>query len=294
MTDVGNAFNWAFRDPHWLSKFLIIALIGLIPIVGQINTFGWMLHALDNFRRGYPYLPDGNFNHLGRGVNVFVVVLIYGLVLAIPAALLFLVAFAGSLAASASPQSSAATGALGLGFLPFFSFIFLFSLAIQVLHPSLILNTERGGIGGGLNVAAVIRTIQHRPGPTLIAGILFAVANFIGGLGVYLCCVGYLFTMPYSYSVMAGVMHSLEVELGLSPPAPPGGSAPAPGYSPPLTPPGYAPPGPFPPPGYPPPGQYPPPPGYAPPGQPPAPGSPPGPQSPPIEPGGVDQPGGGK
>ena len=45
MTDVGNAFNWAFRDPHWLSKFLIIALIGLIPIVGQINTFGWMLHA---------------------------------------------------------------------------------------------------------------------------------------------------------------------------------------------------------------------------------------------------------
>src|SRR5207245_1497599 len=107
-------------------------------------------------------------------------------------------------------------------------------------------------------------------------------ANFIGGLGVYLCCVGYLFTMPYSYSVMAGVMHSLEVELGLSPPAPPGGYAPAPGYSPPLTPPGYAPPGPFPPPGYPPPGQ------------PPPPGSPPGPQSPPIEPGGVDQPGGGK
>src|SRR5512135_138762 len=86
--DFGDAFGWAFKDPRWFGKFLIIGLIFLIPVVGWINAVGWMLACCDHRRQGYAVLPEAGFQYVGRGVNVFVVVLIYGLVIGVVLALL--------------------------------------------------------------------------------------------------------------------------------------------------------------------------------------------------------------
>ena len=39
-----------------------------------------------------------------------------------------------------------------------------------------------------------------------MAGLLIYVARIIGVLGVILCCIGLLFTIPYSVAITAGVV----------------------------------------------------------------------------------------
>jgi len=83
MQNVGNSFSLPFKSANWLSTFLVMGLISLIPIVGALAMTGWMLTLLDNYRQGRTDLPPAGFQHIGRGVNVFVVQLVYGLVLAV-------------------------------------------------------------------------------------------------------------------------------------------------------------------------------------------------------------------
>src|SRR6266850_2040878 len=89
MNRIGDAFVWPVRDPEWLSKVLIMGLILLIPIVGAMNGLGWMLATLDRLRAGEEKLPPANFEHLGRGFQLFVVFLAYYVGLALIAALLY-------------------------------------------------------------------------------------------------------------------------------------------------------------------------------------------------------------
>ena len=41
-----HAFSYVFEDKDWLSKILIAGLISLIPIVGQLYLFGWMIEIV--------------------------------------------------------------------------------------------------------------------------------------------------------------------------------------------------------------------------------------------------------
>src|SRR2546427_3806707 len=81
MERITEAFVWPFRDPEWPAKIAIIGLLLLIPILGSVNGLGWMLASLDRLRAGEERLAPANLSYLGRGVRVYVVVLIYLLVL---------------------------------------------------------------------------------------------------------------------------------------------------------------------------------------------------------------------
>ena len=94
MERIGDAFVWPFRDPKWVEKVAIIGLISLIPIVGGINGFGWMLASIERLRAGKEELPPGNFDYLGRGAILFLVLLVYSLVKALRLAALRPVAIA--------------------------------------------------------------------------------------------------------------------------------------------------------------------------------------------------------
>src|SRR6266446_4527853 len=58
-------------------------LITIIPIAGWIATTGWLMLAFENARSGRNELPAAGF-HLGRGIGIFGVFFLYGLVLGIP------------------------------------------------------------------------------------------------------------------------------------------------------------------------------------------------------------------
>src|SRR5947207_3622719 len=89
MDRIGDGFIWPVRDPEWVTKILIIGLILLIPIVGAINGLGWMLATLDRLRAGELRMAPANFSYLGRGVQLFVVQLGYGIGLALIAAAIY-------------------------------------------------------------------------------------------------------------------------------------------------------------------------------------------------------------
>jgi Protein of unknown function (DUF4013) len=208
---ITDAFTWPVRDPEWLSKLLIIALILLIPVVGAINAIGWMLASLDRLRAGEERLAPANLSHLGRGVRLFVVDLVYelvlilvGAVLYVPAVLIF--AHEGTGTASAGLVSVAVLLSLLT-----FSVVTLGSLALNFAMPSIVLVTDHGGIGAGLKVGDVLRRARLSMVNTLIAGLMLIAAGFIGSLGTVACGIGVLFTTAYATAMQAWIIRSFEV-----------------------------------------------------------------------------------
>jgi hypothetical protein len=212
MENVGNSFSLPFKSQNWASTFVLTGLIALIPIVGWINLLGWMLALVDNYRAGRTDLPPAGFQYLGRGANLFLVVLVYGVVLflIIVVPLLFLL---GGAIASSNSSGFGSSAAFSGGFFTYLGLVQVFSLVIYLFYPAVIVATERGGIGGGLNLGRVYTLASKSWKNTIIAGLLIYVAGFLGGLGIYACCVGLLFSLPYGYAVMAGVVRYYEAEF---------------------------------------------------------------------------------
>jgi hypothetical protein len=205
---VGDAFVWPFRDPKWVEKIVVVGLIGLIPIVGAMNNLGWMLAALHRLRAGEEELPPANFDHLGRGFQLFVVFLVYGIVVAAVAAVFWLPAVI-----VLANQNNALLGILGVLLL-----LIAFAVAVAAillsfaLRAAIVLGFDQRGFAGGFDVGAIFRRAVATPSDTLIAGLMLLAAGFIGGLGgAVLCLVGSIFTVPYSLAMEAWILRSYEI-----------------------------------------------------------------------------------
>jgi MFS family permease len=227
MDRIGEAFAWPFRDPKWVEKVVIIGLILLIPIVGGINGLGWMLASLARLREGKNELPPANFDYLGKGLELFVVLLVYSLALLAVAGVFFVpaVILLSTQSGSSGNTALALVGVLLL--LIAFGIMLLGLLLSYAVRPAIVLATDRGGISGGFDVAAVLRTLRATPANALIAGLMLLAAGFIGSLGSYACLVGIVFTIPYSLAMEAWIVRSYEVgskpqeELNVGEPAAP-------------------------------------------------------------------------
>jgi hypothetical protein len=207
---ITEAFTWPFRDPDWISKLLIIALILLIPIVGSINGLGWMLASLDNLRAGQDRLAPANLSYLGRGFRLFAVELLYAIAIAVVA----IVIFVPAIALAAHQGQGSANGALivlavFLNLLGF-SAVTVLSLGLTFATPAIVLATDRGGVSGGIQVGAVIRRCRVNLTHTLIAGLMLIAASFVGSLGSIFCGIGVLVTTAYALAMQAWIVHSFE------------------------------------------------------------------------------------
>lgn len=217
MNDLGDAIGWPIRDKEWLTKVVLMSLITIIPVVGSIVLLGWMLASLDHLRENRRELPPVGFGYIGRGFPLFVVTLVYTLAVVVAAGVVVLIA---ALIASAGGQGNGATGALAaVGFLLAVAIGLVGVLALLYISPALILETDRGGLGAGLNLGRVIRLAQQRPEASLVAALSLVVAYFLGSLGGFVCGFGIYLTIAYGYAVAAAVICRYELEL--APPAPP-------------------------------------------------------------------------
>lgn len=224
MHNVGNSFSLPFKDPNWFSTFIVIGLIALIPIVGWLNMTGWMLATLDNYRQGRAQLPPGGFQYIGRGANVFVVGLVYGVLIAAliigPVFLVVLTTTGASLSAGNNGDLAAANPMFAL-FPLWGGGLLVVSLAEYFFLPAVIIQTERHGIGGGLNIMQVFNMALANWKNSLLAAVLVYAAYFIGGLGIYACCVGLLVSYPYSVAVVAGILRYYEATFETAAAIPP-------------------------------------------------------------------------
>ena len=211
MERITDAFAWPFRDPEWPSKIAIIALILLIPIAGAINAIGWMLASLDRLRAGEERLAPANLSHLGRGIRLFVVDLVYELALVLVGVLLYVPAVAIFAHEGTGTANAGLVSLAILLSLLTFSVVTLGSLALNFAMPSIVLATDTGGIGGGLRVGDVFRRSRLSLANTLIAGLMLIAAGFIGSLGTVACGIGVLFTTAYAMAMQAWIIRSFEV-----------------------------------------------------------------------------------
>ena len=211
MERITGAFVWPFRDPEWLPKVAIMGVILLIPIVGSINALGWMLATLDRLRAGEERLPPANFDYLGRGFRLFVVNVVYYLVLLLIAAVVYLPAVL-ILDAEGRSSPNAALVAVGTSLsLLTFGILSLGSLVLTFATPPIVREFTRGGIRGGLRVAAVARAMRKSPVNTVIAGLMLVAVQFIAGLGFFVCIVGVFFTGALAMAMEAWIIRSFEV-----------------------------------------------------------------------------------
>jgi hypothetical protein len=231
MQNVGSAFTLPFKSPGWFGTFALMGLIFLVPVIGWINLVGWELTTLDHYRQGRTDLPKPGFSYISRGVNVFVVLLVW----ALPVILVFVVgtvifvfaiAAAGTTASAtgSSDVSGAAGGGVAAGIVIFYLALFvgiILALIVQVFQPAIIIATERGGIRGGLSLSNVLGIARQSWGNLLISALLFYAAGFLAGLGLYACYVGFIFTVAYGPAVQAGVLRFYEHSLESAPQAPP-------------------------------------------------------------------------
>lgn len=219
MNSVGDAFGWAFRDPAWLGKIVVQGLITIIPIVGWIATAGWLMLAFESARNGRNELPEAGF-HLGRGIGIFGVYLIYAIVLAIPGVLLSSI---GSQTVTTSNGFSYVAGS-PLGSL----WSVLVRLVMFYLTPTLIVMVYHHGFAGGFDFANIWKYATANISNAVIAGLMVLVASIIGGLGFIACCIGVFFTIVYSASIQAAVAAWFErMQSAPAAPAVPPPTAPA-------------------------------------------------------------------
>ena len=210
MDRITEAFTWPLRDSDWLGKVLIIALTLLIPFIGLINGIGWMLATLDSLRAGEERLPPANLSYLGRGIRLFVVELVYAIAITVVALAIFIPAFVLAVhQGQGSANATLITAAILLNLIGF-SLITLLSLAYTFAMPAIVLATDSGGIGGGIQIGAVLRRARVNLNHTLIAGLMLIAASFIGSLGTIVCGIGVLVTSAYALAMQAWIIRSYE------------------------------------------------------------------------------------
>ncbi len=95
---------WFTSTPEWSTRVIVTGLIALIPIIGGINTIGWVLAATDMVRSGWKELPPAGFHHLSVASVPSVVGLVYGL--AVSAVVVVMILFAVLLGMRGMSRSS--------------------------------------------------------------------------------------------------------------------------------------------------------------------------------------------
>jgi hypothetical protein len=211
MERIADGFIWPVRDPEWLTKVAINALILLVPIAGAINGLGWMLATLDRLRAGDQTMAPANFGYLGRGVRLFVVQLVYGVAVAAIACLVYL---PGLLIAISQGRGEGNAGLIALAILLnllAFGVATVGGLLLTFATPAIVLETDAGGIAGGLRPARVWRRMRASLNNTLIAGLMLIAASFISSLGAVVCVVGVLFTAAFALAIQAWIFRSYEM-----------------------------------------------------------------------------------
>lgn len=205
--DVARSFNYIAEDEKWLEKLatgtvlLIVSIILSSVLIGVLGTFiaiGYAIRLLQNVRDGKSKpLPEWNDwgQDLVRGFKLSVV----GVIWSLPALLFGIpVAIGGALTDGGGSGEFVGVAILMCGM----CLIFLYAIAVALMSPGFTIAfacNER--IMDGLQVSAIWRWTQENLGQVILVvlvyiGVSIAVAILAPIVGLLLCIVGLLVTIP--------------------------------------------------------------------------------------------------
>lgn len=199
--DFGQAFSFVFKDPDWFKKLAIVALIGLIPIIGQMIVLGWGLAIAKRVMDHDPNpLPDVEFTaDLVRGFYAFLI----GLVYTLPITILSSIFGIFNAVAANSSSGDAAVAMVSVLSICLSIFSFIYGLACGFVLPAAYTNfLAKNSLAAGFNLSQVFGLVKANPGAYLIVLLGTIVAGFIAPIGVIACVIGVLLTYAYSMAIM--------------------------------------------------------------------------------------------
>jgi hypothetical protein len=215
--DIGKAFSYVFEDERWVSKVLIGGLVLLVPIL-NFAVFGYMVKAAQNVAQRNPRpLPEWSGqlgDHFMRGLNVFVIYLVYLLPIFVLEGLVFCVT--GGLSAGSSRGSDASGAVVGMVGICLFPLIMLLALALAVLIFAAIARyTATNTLSEAFKFGEVIAGVRRNISPWLMLLLVYILCQIVGGLGVIACGVGVLFTSFYAQCVLGHALGQTVAQQGL-------------------------------------------------------------------------------
>ncbi len=194
------AFTYIFDDPRWLEKLVIPLLVTLIPVIGWMVAAGYLLRVTRNVaEHQVEPLPELEFGaDLGRGFNLFVANLVYGLPVLVVSLLLSL--------PLALTQNGNGTTFFAIALAIFGGFLFLlYVLFLLIIMPVVNANlATKGRIGAAFEFKEIFRMVGNNfkawlivVGGTILCNVIIAP---IGGI---LLVVGAIITSFYAQLIIA-------------------------------------------------------------------------------------------
>jgi hypothetical protein len=200
--DFGRPFAYVFEDPEWIRKVLIGGLVNLagIFIVGWFFLFGYLAALARNVvaEKQYP-LPDWDDfgDYFAEGLRLFGVMLcwivpivVLAMAFGIPGMILTSIDNEG-----ANVVGSGMMGCLSCLFVPIMLAVVFF------LPASLLYAALEQRFSAAFEWRRIWPFIKANIGNYLLAIVVYLIARFLAGLGVFAFCIGVIFTGFWAFTV---------------------------------------------------------------------------------------------
>lgn len=213
--DIGRSFTYITQDQDWVKKVLLGGVITLIPIVGPLFAFGYVLETMKNIiaEQEVPLPEIGDFGaKLVEGLKVWVISFIY----ALPLIILIICAqsgnFAPAIAENVDPDMADVLTTVSIGVSACCScLLLLYGILMGLLLPfAWGKYLETGQLGAAFRLGEIFEMLKNNVGPAVIVLLVNGLAGFIAALvGTIACGIGLIFTLFYAQLVMAFLYGSL-------------------------------------------------------------------------------------
>jgi hypothetical protein len=200
--EIGRAFSYPFQDPNWVKKLLIGIVMLVIPFVGWLILYGYILRTVRNVARGSD-TPLPEWDDFGGDLVLGFKGAVAAVVWTLPASILASCAQAFSVLIS-STEGGDTEGALVIASLCFGCLSLLASVATNYVLP---LPLSRLAVSGKLSSALalpdIFREVRHVGVPLLIVLVVSYGLGVVAVAGILLCIVGILATLLYTLLAQA-------------------------------------------------------------------------------------------
>lgn len=227
---LGSMFDLFSADPAWMRKIGTVGACTLIPLVGIFQTLGYGKRCYQHLQAGNADLPEPSLGEdIGAGfktwlltfLNIFPAVL---LLMGCWAGCSFGAAFGGAGLGAATSGDSGEPGALGgivvlVGMLGGYAVLLFGALVIGVLSVDLSRRLYNDESFPMFAPGASFGAIKRNPGAFVMTWLGLFIARMIGSMGVILCYVGVLLTLPLGMALSARVLAQWDKVVKATTPA---------------------------------------------------------------------------
>ncbi len=202
--DLGRAFSYVFQDPQWVKKALIALVMLVIPIVGWLILYGYMLRIMRQTALGVD-VPLPEWDDFGgdfvRGFKGYVIQFIWYLPVLIVG---FCIQFAFGLLGAAAGRGTEAETIRTLLTVCANCLSFILGLMFAFIAPVFI---TRFAVTDRFAAAFALSEIFNETGRSVVNLLIVLIVSILLGIlalfGVLLCVVGILATLLYALFVQA-------------------------------------------------------------------------------------------